>query len=64
MLHVRRVFTWVEGAVLCAGVAALQLESGEALWATVAHCLNQSQALIVVREALRLLSLLGVGITV
>lgn len=46
---------------LCAGVAVLFLQGGDLLWETLAHCLYQSRPLLVNREALRLLSLLGVG---
>lgn len=48
--------------MLCAGVAVLFLQDGNSLWETLAHCLQQSKPLLVNREALRLLSLLGVGI--
>lgn len=57
----RRVPTGVRETVLCAGVAVLFLRDGNALWKTLAHCLQQSKPLRVNREALRLLSLLGVG---
>lgn len=48
--------------MLCAGVAVLQLQSGEPIWATLAHCLDRSRISLINLEALRLLSLLGVGI--
>ena len=52
----------VSETVLCAGVAVLFLQDGNSLWKTLACCLQQSKTLLVNREALRFLSLLGVGI--
>lgn len=48
-----------QALALCAGVAVLFLQGGDLLWETLAHCLYQSRPLLVNREALRLLSLLG-----
>ena len=48
--------------MLCAGVAALFLQDGDSLWGTLARCLDEHEPLLVNREALRLLSLLCVGI--
>lgn len=53
-----------QALVLCAGVAVLYLQDGDPLWKTLAHCLHQSKPLLVNREALRLLSLLGVEVVI